>query len=169
MLALPRGRIVFQRFVSCFCPDPILPLSLARVGQSPHRELWDFFFLFFRRRELNVSSLSLVGKNSLENTLIFIREYMLYIQFVRIEIMLWLIFVSELIQQISYINYVASFLQITPANPIMGRKISIDRSQTRFPFRVNKSPRCNFGTEKRISRISNSISIGTMHRERGGD
>lgn len=86
-----------------------------------------------------------------------------------IEIMLWLIFLSELIQQISYINYVASFLQITPANPIMGRKISIDRSQTRFPFRVNKSPRCNFGTEKRISRISNSISIGTMHRERGGD
>lgn len=85
-----------------------------------------------------------------------------------IEIMLWLIFVWELIQQISYINYVASFLQITPANPIMGRKISIDRSQTRFPFRVNKSPRCNFGTEKRISRISNSISIGTMHRERGG-
>lgn len=145
-------------------------LSLSLVSANRRTENCEtFFFVFFRRRELNVSSLSLVGKNSLENTLIFIREYMLYIQFVRIEIMLWLIFVSELIQQISYINYVASFLQITPANPIMGRKISIDRSQTRFPFRVNKSPRCNFGTEKRISRISNSISIGTMHRERGGD
>lgn len=145
-------------------------LSLSLVSANRRTENCEtFFFVFFRRRELNVSSLSLVGKNSLENTLIFIREYMLYIQFVRIEIMLWLIFVSELIQQISYINYVASFLQITPASPIMGRKISIDRSQTRFPFRVNKSPRCNFGTEKRILRISNSISIGTMHRERGGD
>lgn len=145
-------------------------LSLSLVSANRRTENCEtFFFVFFRRRELNASSLSLVGKNSLENTLIFIREYMLYIQFVRIEIMLWLIFVSELIQQISYINYVASFLQITPASPIMGRKISIDRSQTRFPFRVNRSPRCNFGTEKRISRISNSISIGTMHRERGGD
>lgn len=60
-------------------------LSLSLVSANRRTENCEtFFFVFFRRRELNVSSLSLVGKNSLENTLIFIREYMLYIQFVRI-------------------------------------------------------------------------------------
>lgn len=41
--ALPRGGIVFQRFVSCFCPDPIsLSLSLARSAnrRRENREIF---------------------------------------------------------------------------------------------------------------------------------
>lgn len=78
-----QDRVPTIRFV--FLPGPDPP-SLSRSCRpiAAQRIVRFCFFVFFRRRELNASSLSLVGKNSLENTLIFIREYMLYIQFVRI-------------------------------------------------------------------------------------